>query len=97
MHYTFWELKDRNLKGEWNRPEFLLENERTGEVLRFKRVRVWHQRTALLVFVLHRYSKNTQPFGYGGHGYGYEIDIERHCRHTLGLTKKKLKFFNRAA
>ena len=99
---------DKNLIGDWkDRPEFRMENERTGEVLCFARVRIFKWNPCLHVFVLHRYSKtnvyaqrleyNSHPFEYAGHPFNGRDYIERLYCNTLKLTKKKLKFFNRAA
>ena len=107
MLFKNWDVRDKNLIGDWkDRPEFRMENDRTGEVLRFARVRIFKWNPSLLhVFVLYRYSKKNvyaqrleygdDPFSYGtfdGRKY-----IERLYDNTLKLTKKKLKFFNRAA
>ena len=101
-----WNVWDKNLIGDWkDRPEFRLENERTGEVLCFARVRILNWSPCLHAFVLHRYSKMNvyaQRLEYDGHPFAVgpfngRKYIERLYCNTLKLTKKKLKFFNRAA
>ena len=84
-------LEEKDFRDEWNRQPFSLENERTGEVLDFKRVKIdgplstfdANKTDSKLVLLLHRHPK-----------IGPLQSIERLFTAVHNKNEKVVKFYN---